>query len=105
MLFAVTLIYRMPPAQIDEHLGPHRAWLAAQTRAGHVLFAGPLDPPTGGLILAHSEDRAALDALMASDPFVVHGPVDVTVLAVSPALRHADFPTRWAATAQAVAAA
>ena len=43
--------------------------------------------------------------LMASDPFVVHGLVDVTVLAVSPALRHADFPARWAATAQAVAAA
>ncbi|PIM51310.1 hypothetical protein CS062_20435 [Roseateles chitinivorans] len=102
MLFIVTLTYRTPPARIEEHLGPHRAWLADQTRAGHVLFAGPLDPPTGGLILAHSADRAALDALMATDPFVVHRLVDVAVLAASPALRHADFPARWAAAAKAV---
>jgi len=103
MLFIVTLTYRQPPAQIEAQLGPHRAWLAEWTSAGHVLVAGPLESATGGLIVVHADDRAALDALMASDPFVVHGLVDVAVLAMAPALRHADFPARWAKAARPVA--
>lgn len=102
MLFIVTLTYRQPPERIDEALGPHRAWLAEETRAGRLLVAGPLAPATGGLILARAEDRAALDALMAADPFVAHGLVDVTVLAFQPALRHADFPAHWAEAAQSI---
>lgn len=103
MLFIVTLSDRRPAAELDPHRDAHRAWLSAHTQAGRVLAAGPLDAEIGGLILAHGDSRAALDALLATDPFVVHGLVDVAVQACRPALRHAEFPHRWAPAAGAVA--
>ena len=103
MLFIVTLTYRRPADEINAQLDAHRGWLVANTRAGRIAVAGPLEPPTGGLIVAHCTDRAELDHMMADDAFVIHGLVDVHVLCVSPALRHEDFPVRWAVDAKPVA--
>ena len=102
MLFTVTLTYRADAAVIEAQLPAHRDWLAPHITHGRFLVAGPLEPRTGGLILAHCEDREELDALLAADPFVALGLVDVAVLAAAPALRHAEFPGRWAATAKAL---
>ncbi|WP_343639651.1 YciI family protein [Roseateles sp.] len=102
MLFIVTLNYRAAQADIAAQLPAHRDWLARHVAAGRFVVAGPLEPRTGGLILAHCEDRAELDALLADDPFVTFGLVDVAVLVAAPALRHADFPPRWALEAQAL---
>lgn len=96
MLFIITLRYRHPPAELQEHLDAHRRWLATHMRAGRFIAAGPLEPKTGGLIVAHGDTRESIDALMADDPFVIHALVDVHVLACMPAMRHAEFPERWA---------
>lgn len=103
MLFIVTLTYRRPASDLDAQLDAHRRWLATHTRSGHIITAGPLEPKTGGLIVAACETRAELDALLADDPFVIHQLVDVHVLASAPAIRHAEFPERWAGSAKAVA--
>lgn len=102
MLFIVTLHYRAAQADIAAQLPAHRDWLARHMAGGRFVIAGPLEPRTGGLILAHCEDRAELDALLAGDPFVALGLVEVAVVAAAPALRHADFPPRWAPQAQAL---
>lgn len=103
MLFIVTLTYRRAPHEIEGRLDAHRDWLAAHTRTGGFLTAGPLESRTGGLIVAHCDTRASLDAIMATDPFVIDGLVDVEVRAAVPAVRHAEFPARWAAGAKALA--
>lgn len=105
MLFIVTLSNRRPADDIAAHQAGHRDWLVANTRAGRIAVAGPLEPRTGGLIMAHCADRAELDQMMAEDPFVIHGLVEVQVLCVAAALRHEAFPARWAAEAKAVSAA
>jgi uncharacterized protein YciI len=102
MIYTVFLTYTRPPAEAAVHLDAHKAWLAAHVRAGRILLAGPLDPPTGGLILAACADRAALDALMARDPFIAHGVAAYEAHACAPALVAADFPARWAPGAAAV---
>ncbi|XHS79223.1 YciI family protein [Burkholderiaceae bacterium UC74_6] len=102
MLFIVTLTYRAAADDIEAQLPAHRDWLAQHIAGGRFLAAGPLEPRSGGLIAAHCEDRAELDAMLASDPFVALGLVDVGVLAAEPALRHADFPSRWALGAKAL---
>ncbi len=103
MLFIVTLTCRAAMAEIEAQLPAHRAWLAQHIAEGRFVTAGPLEPRTGGLIVAHAADRTELDALLASDPFVNLGLVDVAVLAAVPALRHADFPACWAPAARALA--
>jgi uncharacterized protein YciI len=102
MLFIVTLTNARPieEAQLDAH----RAWLAANTRNGRIAVAGPLESRTGGLIIAHCADRTELDEMMARDPFVVEKLVEVNVAGVMPAIRHADFPARWATDAKTVPA-
>lgn len=102
MLFIVTLNNLCPPEAIEAQQAGHRTWLAENTQAGRIAVAGPLEPRTGGVILAHCADRAELDRMMADDPFVTHGLVDVHVACVVPALRHEAFPARWAAEAQAI---
>jgi uncharacterized protein YciI len=103
MLFIVTLAYRRPPAELEAHLDAHRRWLATHMRAGHFIAAGPLEPKTGGLIVAHGESREAIAALLADDPFVIHALVDAHVLACTPAMRHAEFPERWAGAVPSLA--
>jgi uncharacterized protein YciI len=102
MLFIVTLTYRRPPNELERQLDDHRAWLATNTRRGSFIIAGPLASKTGGLIIAHAATREELDAIVATDPFVNEGLVDVEVRAVAPAIRHAEFPVRWAAAAEAL---
>ena len=103
MLFIVTLAYARPLEEVNRQLDAHRDWLVAHTIAGRIAVAGPLEPRTGGLIVAHCADRAELDGMMAEDPFVIDELVDVQVVCATPVLRHADFPARWAADAKAVA--
>ena len=105
MLYAVTLHYRRPKADIEAHLDAHRDWLATHVRTGLILAAGPLDSGAGGLLLAHAPDRATLDAMLASDAFVIHDLVECEVRGFTPALRCADFPVHWAPDAKAVTAA
>ena len=103
MLFIVTLNNLRPPEAIEAQQAGHRDWLIANTQAGRIAVAGPLEPRTGGLIIAHCADRAELDLMMANDPFVIHGLVEVHVLCVAVALRHEAFPARWATEAKAIA--
>lgn len=102
MLFIVTLTYRAAAAAIEAQLPGHREWLARHIASGRFLTAGPIEPRTGGLIVAYGEDRAELDALLAGDPFVDLALVEVSVLGAAPALRHAEFPARWAPAAKAL---
>jgi uncharacterized protein YciI len=104
MLFIVTLANVRPIEEVDKQLDAHRAWLAANTRDGRIAVAGPLESRTGGLIVASCADRAELDEMMARDPFVVERLVTVNVAGVVPAIRHADFPARWATDAKTVSA-
>ena len=103
MIFIVTLTYVRPLEEVNNHLDAHRDWLVANTITGRIAVAGPLEPRTGGLIVAHCASRAELDQMLADDPFVINELVTVQVLCATPALRHADFPARWAAAAKAVA--
>ncbi|ASW09911.1 YciI family protein [Rhizobium sp. 11515TR] len=102
MLYVVTLKYVQPPEVIAAHLDSHRAWLVEHTKSGRIIAAGPMDPPTGGIVLASCEDRAELDGMLHSDSFYVHELVEFAVQAFNPALRADNFAAQWAKEAKAV---
>jgi uncharacterized protein YciI len=68
-MFVVTLTYTAPIERIDELLIEHRAWLDRQYAEGVLLASGPQQPRVGGILLARAADRAALEAVLAGDPF------------------------------------
>jgi uncharacterized protein YciI len=68
-MFIVTLRYKAPLADIEQALPGHRDWLIRNYSEGVFLLSGPLNPHTGGVILAHGLTRDELDARLADDPF------------------------------------
>lgn len=82
-MFIANLTYVAPIEVIDGLLEQHVAWLRAGHAAGHFLGWGRKVPRVGGMILAKGESRAAVEALVASDPFVMHGAATVEVIEVA----------------------
>lgn len=72
-MFVLELTYTAPLERIDALLPAHVAWLDEQYAAGVFLASGRKNPRDGGVILAVGEDRAAIEKLTATDPFVVGG--------------------------------
>ncbi|KIZ15164.1 YciI family protein [Streptomyces natalensis] len=70
-MFVLELTYTAPMERVDAALEDHVTWLKAQYAAGHFIAAGRKVPRDGGVILATGMDRAAVERLVAEDPFSV----------------------------------
>ncbi|WP_227980949.1 YciI family protein [Nocardia spumae] len=72
-IFAVHYTYSdATTAARDEHRPRHREWLSNLLDQGVVLSSGPYADGSGALILFRAEDAAAMDRLLAADPFARH---------------------------------
>ena len=69
-MFVLLLTYVKPLPEVDALMREHVAWLDEHYAAGRFLVSGRRIPRTGGVILARGDDRAATEALAATDPFV-----------------------------------
>jgi uncharacterized protein YciI len=72
-VFLLLLTYVKPLAEVDALMPDHMAWLNEQYDAGRFLVSGRRIPRTGGVIVARGDDRDAIEALAATDPFVAGG--------------------------------
>ncbi|MFE7574852.1 YciI family protein [Streptomyces sp. NPDC057521] len=72
-MFVLELSYTAPMDRVDAALSAHVAWLDQQYEAGVFVASGRKNPRDGGVILAVGDDRAAIEELAATDPFVVEG--------------------------------
>ncbi|MFI8460600.1 YciI family protein [Kitasatospora sp. NPDC085464] len=72
-MFVLELSYTAELERVDAELPRHVEWLNAHYAAGTFLASGRKVPREGGVILAVGEDRAAIEALVATDPFVIAG--------------------------------
>ncbi len=63
----------------------HNAWIKRGFDDGVFLLVGKLQPDAGGAILTSNEEREALEARVADDPFVAEGVVTAEVLEITPA--------------------
>ncbi|MFI5779809.1 YciI family protein [Nocardia sp. NPDC051570] len=76
-LFAVHYTYaESQAAGRDEYRPEHRAWLSDLVAQGVVLTSGPYPDGSGALIVFGAEDAAAMDTLLATDPFARHGLIE-----------------------------
>ncbi|PWC86603.1 hypothetical protein TSH100_12630 [Azospirillum sp. TSH100] len=102
MLFSITVSYSRPPEEVKEHLDGHKDWLVRHIKSGTIIVAGPLLNGDGGFILAHAEDRAAIETMIADDPFDRHRVAAFDIQTCNPAIRAAGFSEHWAAGAKSV---
>jgi uncharacterized protein YciI len=72
-VFVLLLTYTRPLADVDALMREHVAWLDEHYAAGRFLVSGRRMPRTGGVIVARGDDRAEMEAIAATDPFVRGG--------------------------------
>lgn len=94
-MFVIVFRYRAPLETIDALKDAHYSHPHGVFAKGLARFAGPLEPRTGGLVVAEGE-RSAIEAAVASDPFVTSGAATAEILRFRP-----TWPPEQAATATA----
>lgn len=77
MIYAVTYEHH-DEVGWRQHLVPHITWLQDRLKEGSLLASGPFNalPHKAALLIMSASDRAALDALIASDPFAIEGLIE-----------------------------
>ncbi|MBY6003984.1 hypothetical protein KUV62_08700 [Salipiger bermudensis] len=87
-LFVVDIEYVVPFEQIEPVLAPHMDFVRQGYADGHFLCSGPKNPRSGGIVIAIGASLAAIEALMAEDPFVSAGVVTVQITEFAASNRH-----------------
>ncbi|MBH5337790.1 hypothetical protein IHE55_24640 [Streptomyces pactum] len=72
-MFILELTYTAPLERVDAALEDHVTWLDEQYAAGRVLASGRKEPRDGGVLVAVAEDRAEIERMTETDPFVIAG--------------------------------
>lgn len=90
-LFIVLLTYVTPIEIVDQNLIEHRAFLDTQYKEKRLIFSGPRNPRTGGVILARCKDRKELEAVLEKDPFKKNGVATYEIIEFTPVKYAAGF--------------
>ena len=77
-MFVLSLKPTGTPEQLEPLREAHQAWAVKGFKDGVLLAGGRLVPPTGGMLFA-ANDRLAVDALIATEPFRREGLAEVSV--------------------------
>lgn len=71
---------QIPTGQADDLLNKHRQWFAKYFQAGKFLLLGPyLDQSAAGVIIAKTDSRAELDAILEEDVYFLPKQADYRV--------------------------
>lgn len=85
-MFIAILTYKKPLSEVDRFLAAHREYLAKHYAAGDFIASGPQTPRVGGLIMIKAENRIAVDAIIAQDPFNINGIADYQIVEFIPTM-------------------
>ena len=83
-MFIAILTYKKQLEEVDRYLQAHREYLAEHYAAGNFIMSGPQTPRVGGVIVIRAENRSAVDAIIAQDPFKVNGIADYQIVEFTP---------------------
>lgn len=85
-MFIAILKYKKPLEEVDRFLQVHRDYLAEHYAAGNFISSGPQTPRVGGVIMIKAENRIAVDAIIAQDPFNINGIADYQIVEFTPTM-------------------
>ena len=89
-MFIAILTYKKPLGEVDRFLQAHREYLAEHYAAGNLITSGPRTPRVGGVIMIKAENRTAVDAIIAQDPFNINGIADYQIVEFTPTMFCSD---------------
>ena len=94
-MFVIELNYKVPLEEIDAHMKAHVRFLEKYYASGHFLVSGRKIPRDGGIIIAVTDDREEIEAIMKEDPFCAAGLADVRIIQFRASQSAADNPPAY----------
>lgn len=88
-LFVIILRYLVSSEEIEPHRGGHIKLLNQYYDSGLFVASGRQVPGNGGIILAKSDNRKALEEILQQDPFSIHRLAEYQIFEFTPS-RHSD---------------
>lgn len=85
-MFIAILTYKKPLSEVDKFLAAHREYLAEHYVIGDFIASGAQTPRIGGVIMIKAENRTAVDAIIAKDPFNINGIADYQIVEFTPTM-------------------
>lgn len=90
-MFIVDLNYIVPLETLDAHMAEHVKFLRKYYALNIFVASGRKVPRTGGIILALTESREALDKILSEDPFYTHRLAEFRVTEFQTSQHHPDL--------------
>ena len=88
-LFVVILRYLVPSEAVEPHRKSHIEFLNQYYDSGLFVASGRQVPGNGGIILAKSDNRKALEEILQQDPFSIHRLAEYQIFEFTPS-RHSE---------------
>lgn len=85
-MFIAILTYKKPLSEVDLFLAAHREYLAEHYAAGDFITSGAQTPRIGGVIMIKAENRTAVDAIIAKDPFNINRIAEYQIVEFTPTM-------------------
>ena len=78
-MFIIDLTYKTPMYLIEKYIEEHRTFLDEYYAQQIFISSGPKVPRTGGIILAHCENKSELMKIIKDDPFYKNNLADYSI--------------------------
>ena len=83
-MFLIETTYKKPISEVDRYLTSHRDYLESHYKLGHLIFSGPQNPRSGGLILTRFKTKIEVEKFAQQDPFFVEGISNYRIIEFDP---------------------
>ncbi len=90
-MYIISLTYKVPLENIDQHLEEHVSYLNEQYANGIFLMSGKKVPRSGGVILAKSDSKSNLLSVIDQDPFKTLGLAYYEIIEFEPSKTHEEL--------------
>ncbi len=84
--FIIHVKYTAPLARIDEILPAHRKFLQSGYDKGLLLFSGPMNPRTGGIVAARAGSLDEIKIFFEDDPYVKNNAAEYSFFEFDPVM-------------------
>ena len=92
--FLVEITYTVPFETLQPVVSEHRAFLQTGYDKGWLLLSGPMNPKTGGLVVARAPSKEDLQGFFAGDPYALRGYADYRFVEFDP-VKYQPFLADW----------
>lgn len=85
-MFIIQLTYKAPLHEVDKYLQAHREFLDYYYKQGLLVASGPRKPRSGGIIIAASTDKHAIESIFKKDPYYLAEIADYDFIEFTPVM-------------------